>query len=150
MMLAHTHHLGCDDWYHRAFVAFPNFTLSWTRMFPKPACRCKGPSYPQPMSFPSPTHAIPIVKCVDGKVLVPFPNASHPIPKCLPVPFPTMFPYPSWYPSQTVPSEAKPHILPIRGAHPGPIEAPKPSHPVLDGKCLGLVWEECFVIASAF
>ena len=65
------------------------------------------------MSFPNPTHAFPIVKCVDGKVLVPFPNASHPIPRCLPVPFPTTFPYCSWYASL---------ILPIGG------EAPYPSH----------------------
>ncbi len=62
-----------------------------------------------------------------------FPTASHTVPGSLPKSFP---------------SGAKPHILPIPGSYPRPIQAPKPSHPVLDGKRLGLVWEECFVIVQ--
>ena len=93
-----------------------------------------------------------------------FPKASHLVPGTLPiggeVPYPshTRFPSHTQMPSCTFPkpvpilflvrfpSGAKSHTLPIQGSHPRPIEDPKPSHLARDGKALGLVWEECFVI----
>ncbi len=77
-----------------------------------------------------------------------FPNASHPGPICLPNNVPILFLV--LFPNRTLGGEAPyPSHTRFPSSSHSCTEAPKPSHPVLDGKCLGLVWEECFVIVAA-